>query len=251
MIIFYNLPIISAIFRFNEYIQNLNPINEYYRLRIQYILLFIAMRIIHIYSTLEIYFNMAKRNASSFFYRVSKSNPRINEFINSYNSNKKVNNLDCVRNNKINISINVKDALDFINAAHNPVKMTKEDFDFIIYSEVKELNNKDNVCKRIFKDFPNNIKEFQCLPVDYKFILSEIIVGDRAISVKFSDEKHNFFVVGNEFDYKFIHYYLTTYHATEIADVQDKDIKEFKIKVLDNNVTEKVFTHENILKIEA
>ena len=100
------------------------------------------------------------------------------------------------------------------------VRVQPDSFDFIIYTE------KD--CKRIID---NLLEEFVCEDAGIKFILVEIEFGDVKMKIDFKPTpKDNFYVVGNTFHPKFIHYLMKKYYAVDVF--PDK----YKLKILDHSV---------------
>lgn len=238
----FNHPMLKVLFLFNEIINSSIFFNGHYHDQAKTMFVHFSVYAIRLYSTVEIYFNIAKRNSNHFVKKITKVSPILNEFINA--PAPKLKNVEFIKSNEVFHSINGTVASCLNSVSLVPFK--KDAFDFMACSE---FGPNRVVYKKILRDFPKDDSVFKCIPVDYKFLLSEIIVGNRVINTKFTDDLHNYFVDGNEFDSVFINYYLNKYHKTEIAGLQEHDIENFTLKVLDGNVEEKIFSRSNVLKI--
>lgn len=242
MKLIYNYPGICYLFLLNEYINNSIFFNGHYRDRAGSLAVHFSLYAIRLYSTLEIYFKIAKRNSNHFVQKITKISPILNELVNAPGT--KLKNIEFIKANEIVYSVNGTVTSCF-NKASN-VTFKKEAFDFIVCTE---LGANNVVYKKLLYDFPKYETDFTCIPAEFKFLLSEILVGNKVINAKFTNANENYFVVGNEFDSVFVKYYLNKYHKTEIVGLTEDEIQNFTLKVLDSNVDDKIFTGTKILKI--
>lgn len=121
-------------------------------------------------------------------------------------------------------------------------------FDFILYSEIID----NLIHKRIIYSENldiNNEKLFVCEPSEIKFVLSEISLGNKTISVDFKINNNNYYVCDNIFTNKFIIYFLNEYYSEHITDVSPNEIMNYKIEILDHNVNKETFDFKNDIKI--
>jgi hypothetical protein len=109
---------------------------------------------------------------------------------------------------------------DVINYDHT------NEYELALYSIITE----DGTNKRVydFINIPKTVEEFSCEKADFKFILSELVVGDTKVKLNFED----FYVVGNVFNPMFIRYFLNTYYKNSLVNPND----DYTICILDHNV---------------
>jgi len=242
---YYHNPFV-IFFILNEYIQN----NYYYIEEcIRYNTIFVTIAIIRFYSECEMIFNKTKKTTNLIYKNVLESNPDIQEVIEFIGNNifpKKINNdVEFVEGTRTIYSTTKNILLEGIN--DECIDMPT-DFEFIDYTETHNESNETTIMyKKIIREYPFNESHFQCEPTDYKFLLTEIIVGDKIINVNFTDNNHNYFVVGNKFTTNFIKYYLNKYYLTELKNISLNDLQDFELRVLDQDVKEETFTNKKIL----
>lgn len=117
-------------------------------------------------------------------------------------------------------------------------------YDFIIYSEYDNILNTTN--KIVMSCFP---KDFSYKKSDIRFMLSEILIGDQVIKVDFATHKYNFYVENNEFDQKFLRYFLDKYYQDKYCYDNTKET-DIVLMIIDHNVEKAQFDSKNILKLQ-
>ena len=98
-------------------------------------------------------------------------------------------------------------------------------FDFIIYSD----NNLVPVNKVIYNSIPC---EFTYTIPNFKFIIVNFIQNNKLVQLNLSTCKHNYYVVNNVINQKFLLYYLNN---IENHKIQGKD---YKLQIMDHNIIE-------------
>jgi hypothetical protein len=122
-------------------------------------------------------------------------------------------------------------------------------YDFILYSEIK--NNL--TYKRII--YPDNLKPdnetlFKCEPSEIKFMLTEIILGDKTVNIDFKINNNSYYVCDNIFNLNFIMYFLNKYHSEAIKDIINSNkMLNYTIDILDQNVNKITVDFKNNIKI--
>ena len=73
---------------------------------------------------------------------------------------------------------------------------------------------------------------------DEKFIMVELTVKDVTISIKFSTDEYNYFVVGNIFNHQFIKYFLNKHYGDFLGkhNIMLDEINKYGLKIMDSNV---------------
>jgi len=116
-----------------------------------------------------------------------------------------------------------------------------DDYDFLIYKDRSTLPN--NI--KIIRNLPNNKEDLKSLlenretyeyeKSNIKFILAEIIYQGKTYKLDLSNNKVNFYVKDNIFNYSFFLYYLRYYH--EESDILNNIVPvEITLKLIDQNV---------------
>ena len=72
-----------------------------------------------------------------------------------------------------------------------------------------------------------------CEETKYKFILSEITIGDKTTKIDFKTDNYNFMVVNNKINATFIYYFMKKYYNYE-----GESCFDYTLKILDQNVNE-------------
>ena len=238
------------IFILNEYLQNNVYFFECY---IKKCIIFFSLAMIRFYSECEMCFIKTKKSVYIIYKNVLQSNPKFNEIVSKFFPKREINDVEFILDNNLVFST-TKDKL--IKCRLKDEKyIEKMNFNFIIYTEINNDSNdtpiiyKKIIKEKSIKEKSNDFKEEDliCEPTDYKFILTEILVGDKIIRVNFTDKKHNYFVVGNTFNEEFINYYLNNHYQNELLDISFDDLHDFKIRVLNQDVKEETFTNKRIL----
>lgn len=122
-------------------------------------------------------------------------------------------------------------------------------YDLIVYSDV--LNN-DSPTVKIIKQIP--LLKGEKLKYELsneKFIMVELTVKDITISVKFSTDEYNYFVVGNIFNHQFIKYFLNKHHGDFLKkhSIRLDEINTYRLKVMDSNVMSQEFNEKQNIVI--
>jgi len=122
--------------------------------------------------------------------------------------------------------------------------------DFVVYSDVQ--NNSSPVIK-IIKQIP--LLKGEKLNYELsneKFIMVELTVKDLTISVKFSTDEYNYFVVGNIFNNQFIKYFLSKHYGDFLRkhNITPDEMNQYRLKILDSNVTSQEFDEKQNIVIE-
>lgn len=160
-----------------------------------------------------------------------KTYPRLKSYLDEYSRSKfeNINNIEFVLDGKVFYSTNR------VNIVNHIVDIDKKDF--IIYSDyVTSTSNNDNcINKKIM--ITNEIstdKEFIYEVSDIKFILCELVVGEKTykINLKSDIENYNYYLVDNIINKKFIIYYLIEFYNEDFNLSTDK----FILKMIDHNV---------------
>jgi hypothetical protein len=124
-----------------------------------------------------------------------------------------------------------------------------DSYDFVVYSDV--LNNSSPVAK-IIKQIPLLKGEKLKYEVsNEKFIMVELAVKDITISIKFSTNEYNYFVVGNIFNHQFIKYFLNKHHGDFLGkhNITLNEINKYSLKIMDSNVMSQEFNEKQNIVI--
>lgn len=195
----------------------------------------ISYNAIYYYSKMEMKYKKIKKMLT----KTIDNNPSLKNMLSLYTkyftenntNNINLNDVDFVKNGEIILSTNK-------NILLRQQSIVPDDFDFIVYSENTTVNNDVSVLhKKIFKQIPNSFEDFQCEKVDYKFIMFDIHLEDKQITLDLSNDKFNYLIKNNELDKNFIHYYLKKYlpheNTSKNNNLHDCD---YSIKYIDHNV---------------
>jgi hypothetical protein len=78
-------------------------------------------------------------------------------------------------------------------------------------------------------------------------------MDDKKIMTSFTNDKHNYFVVGNKINVDFIKYYLNKYHKNDLSknDICINEVEKIDINILDQDVNVKhaIFSNNKTLVI--
>ena len=123
-------------------------------------------------------------------------------------------------------------------------------YDFIIYSHYDVTSKITN--KIIFYKFPNKKDLMNHENSNIKFILSELVIGDKSIKVDFKTDSYNYYIVNNVFEQSFLKFFIKEYYFDEIKDVEniEEKLDSMILKIIDHNASTETFDKENIVKIE-
>ena len=176
-----------------------------------------------------------------------RTHPRVNEFFKTYSQKKITNDIEFVVDDKIMFSTSKTHIFNNAHDVSNPFQCS-----LIIYTEINESeseNEKQITYKKIFNTMPREESELTCEPVNYKFILTEILIGDKKILIKLSEDEQNYFVVGNVLNSEFIKFYLNTHYHEELKknDISFTELTDYTVNILDQEVKPVVFDKKNVL----
>jgi hypothetical protein len=168
-----------------------------------------SYNLIYYFSFAQIKFTKLLIIVNDKYFDFMKSNPQLLEYI-----------------NKLKKTEHIEYVLDSVIQDKIPEK-----YDFIIYSDIIN-NSKTN--KLILDKVPLiEEKNIICQETKYKFILSEITIGDKTTKIDFKTDNYNFMVVNNKINTAFIYYFMKKYYNYEGTSGFD-----YTIKILDQNVNE-------------
>ena len=121
--------------------------------------------------------------------------------------------------------------------------------DFVVYSDV--LNNSSPVIK-IIKQIRIPLGEKLKYELsNEKFIMVELTVKDVTISVKFSTNEYNYFVVGNIFNNQFIKYFLNKHYGDFLRkhNITPDEMNQYRLKIMDSSVMSQEFNEKQNIVI--
>jgi len=129
------------------------------------------------------------------------------------------------------------------------VLSTIASYDFVVYSD--SLNNSSPIVK-IIKQIP--LLKGEKLKYELskeKFIMVELTMKDVTISVKFSTDEYNYFVVGNIFNHQFIKYFLNKHYGDFLGknNITLDEINQYRLKIMDSNVMIQEFNEKQNIVI--
>lgn len=205
---------------------------------------------ISLFSRAELFYIKTKRVFRNVYIYIVDSNPQIASILENNLSNNQQSDVDFIIDGKIVYSTTKKILLSDNSRDGTSIAIPK-DFDMIVYSKPVKINETDYITyKKVLNYLPVEEPHFDVVIADYRFILTEIIIGDKTINTSFSHNKHNYFVSGNMLNESFIKYFFKQYHVSEFTSDYLFDPKDYKIRVLDQNVNEVFFDQQNQLQIE-
>jgi len=186
-----------------------------------------------------------------------RTNPYLNDFLENYFPKKLVNDVDFIVDGKIVYSTTKTKLLNakISEMNDNPSRDIPVNFQLIIYTELNLNKDAERpiMYKKILTSVPTEESQFKCEPALYKFVLTEILMDDKKIMTTFTNDKHNYFVVGNKINVDFIKYYLNKYHKNDLSknDICINDVEKFDINILDQDVNVKhaIFSNNKTLVI--
>jgi hypothetical protein len=125
--------------------------------------------------------------------------------------------------------------------------------DFYIYTDYStDASGKNKLIKKSYEQ--NKEKQFVLVASSVKFILCEITIGidsdeEKTIKFSFSNDKYNYLVNGNVLDKNFMRYFMNKYHFNEIYRNDYYLLQNYKIKLIDDNVTIHIFDSSKQINI--
>jgi len=167
---------------------------------------------------------------------ITDNNPKLAKIIQELIKNKaKQPKVEFIKDNKV-ICENSKDFY----------LTTKEvsiipDYDFILYTDTSTYPSNIKIIHKNAKEFSIINEETYNYEVStIRFMLIELIVGDKNYKIDLATDKYNFYVKGNILDKKFFLYYLHYIHLdTIIFEEENIDNINFVLKILDHNIDNK------------
>ena len=139
------------------------------------------------------------------------------------------------KNGKLENHIEIEDNSDIINFIENI-----ETFDLVILHDKKNNKTKNHYFRE-----PHHLNESTI-----RFISMMLIYENNTYEIELSNNTHNYYIVGNIIDSRFLYYYLKYLLNHKLCD----NINDFKytLEILDDNVniivideTHKILIHEN------
>jgi hypothetical protein len=120
------------------------------------------------------------------------------------------------------------------------------DYDFLIYNDRSSLPNNIKIIRNLstnkedFKSLLENRETYEYEKSNIKFILAEIIHQGKTYKLDLSNNKVNFYIKDNIFNYSFFLYYLRYYHEESniLNSIDNSDVPavEITLKLIDQNV---------------
>jgi hypothetical protein len=153
---------------------------------------------------------------------------------------------DFIIDNKVNFSMFKEELIDNLESTVMDNALL-DSCDFIILTDSNNNNkiiNKDQINVTNLKSKDSVL--YKITPINYKPILFEMIVGAMNIKISFTsrDNVFNYLVVDNNFDSKFLQYFMKKYYNYDL-----KDGTEYELKILDDKVETISICNSDILKI--
>lgn len=181
-------------FLLNDYLKRTYP--EKY----EDVLVTTSFNVIYAFSVVQIKFKQFQEY-------ICKTNPRIAKLLANYNKlHDETNNYDFILDGKVIYSTTLeKFVITDVPKTH----------DFVIYSDCT-TNEISCVNKKILNKLPPTDEKIDYEKSNIKFILCELKICDKIYKINLMDEKHNYYLVDNVIDKKFIIYYLLKYYNESI-----------------------------------
>ena len=242
---------ISAFYPFFYFIMLFEYLRTFYPDYFNTIMVQIALASISLFSRGQLLYIKGKKVLSKKYTNLLESNPQLATFIEKHlSNNRQQTDVDFVVDGKIVYSTTKERLLNSGNLHDETYSEIPADFELIIYSKTYKKDESEYITyKKVLSSFPVEDKHFDIVKADYRFLLTEILIGDKIIKTNFSDNSHNYFVVDNLLNASFIKYYLNPHHKSDIDVVLFADNFDYKIRALDQNVNEVSFDKEKQLKI--
>lgn len=156
----------------------------------------------------------------------------------------------------------IKNELEFLKRLKETLV---NDYDIIIYTDFSSVSNvndcsnvndgsnvnetkTDKIHKVVYSDIPEHL---DYKPVQFHFILCELVIGENTYKLDFTPQNYNYFVDGNKICKKFLLYFLKEHHH-DIFDKHINDINNDKylLKIIDHNVNMIDLTPDKALVIK-
>ena len=126
-----------------------------------------------------------------------------------------------------------------------------DSYDFMVYSDV--LNNSSPIIKIIKQTPTPEGEKLKYELSNEKFIMVELVVKDVTVSIKFSTDDYNYFVVGNIFNHPFIKYFLNKHYGDFLMkhSIAPEELNKYQLKIMDSNVMSQEFDENQSIVIET
>ena len=244
--------LMSAFYPFFYFIMLFEYLRTFYPDYFNQIMVKIALASISLFSRGQILYIKGKKVLSKKYTNLLESNPQLATFVEKYlSNNRQQTDVDFIVNGKIVYSTTKERLLNSGNLHDETYSNIPTDFELIIYSKTYKNSETENITyKKVLSSFPVEDNHFDIVKTNYRFLLTEILIGDKIINTNFSDNSHNYFVVDNLLSASFMKYYLNQYHASDIDVPRFTDNFDYKIRALDQNVNEVSFDKEKQLLIK-
>lgn len=240
---FSKIYVLSQIF---TYIKNTLK-NEDFKTSFNKLIINTSYNFIYIYSTCQIEISKIKNKINSYI----ESNPELKSFIKNNVKNKFYKNITLFKDNQTK-----KISYCELNELVKNNYFENNKYDLFIYSEMP-FNSNSVVNKITFHDINELLKNIQndeivYENVGYKFIMFEIIIDDKIISINLSSEKYNYMILNNVIDKIFIKYFLLNEYNKQIDNslILNQELN-YKIKIIDDNINILQFDHNDKLIIKS
>jgi len=176
---------------------------------------------------------------------IYKSNPRLANFINEYKKTtfENIKNVEFILNGKVFYSATKEVIENYIIDIEKP--------DFIIYSDYNVENENNCINKKIINNLLTD-DSFICEPSNIKFILCELIVGDKKYKIDYKSDNYNYYIVDNIINRNFVIYYLLNHYSESILLEDIINDNKLILKIIDHNMDdcEIDITDNNYLQIK-
>jgi hypothetical protein len=194
---------------------------------------------IYYYSKFQLLYKKMKKNIM----KQIRNNPHLNQVLNNFTKKSNENDIEFIKDGNIILSINKNKLL-------NDPTIIPDGYDFIIYTNNVTLDDENSILhKKIFKQIPKMLEEFDCEKVDYKFIMMEVIMNDKNLAIELSNNERTYMVLNNEIDEKFMKYYIKKYLSHDLIDY-DNETNNYKLKYIDQNVNMGELNNTHIMIIK-
>ena len=173
--------------------------------------------------------------------------------VNTKNATNKQNDLlfDLILNNKINFSLYKEELISNLESTVMDTALL-DSCDFVLVSDRK--NNIKIIDKQqlTIENLKNDSSEiFKITPISYKPLLCEMVIDNENIKINFThkDDKYNYLVIDNNFDDKFLTYFMKAHYNFNIINKDTGIVIDYLLKILDESVESITIDNKSILKI--
>lgn len=154
---------------------------------------------------------------------------------------------DFIIDNKVNFSISKEELIDNLESTIMDNALL-DSSDFVLVYDLEnniKIVDKELITLKNLKSEDSFLNQIR--PVKYKPLLCEMIVNSLNIKISFSDRdgKYNYLVLDNQFDYKFLQYFMIKHYKFNLTD----DFV-YELKILDDKVETISIYKNEILKIQ-